>query len=242
LCASHAFLGQLDVNPCGPPGGGTGELRQAEFWVQRAGTPASGTVRLRLEGRSEASGRQDGSGPDGRSDGRVWQHHVKLTWDGFIDMQGNRVTRLLLAARGSEQFRWGNAAFKGGIDVARLPAGRPIDFAGEVRYGIIGEPVAGKEGGAPGPPAPPSPGDIAAIQARFQRKMQQVQAGVQRWQAQGRDPSPVAAIMQQFEPLMRAGRLREAEAVLDRALALVGETKYEPVCPPWQQPHRGVRH
>ena len=33
-------------------------------------------------------------------------------------------------------------------------------------------------------------------------------------EAQGRDPSPVAGIMQEFEPLMRAGRLQEAEAVL----------------------------
>lgn len=27
------------------------------------------------------------------------------------------------------------------MDVARLPAGHPIDLATEVRYGIIGEPV-----------------------------------------------------------------------------------------------------
>ena len=141
---------------------------------------------FRIEGRSEAVGGLDASGAGGRSDGRVWQHHVKLTWEGFIDVQGDRVIRLLLAARGSEKLRWGNPALQAVSDVARLPAGRPINFMGEVRYGIIGEPVAGREVGTSGPPPPPN-GD-AAMQARFQRKMQQVQAGVRRWQAQGRDP------------------------------------------------------
>jgi hypothetical protein len=61
----------------------------------------------------------------------------------------------------------------------------------------------------------------AGLQARLQRKMQQIQAGVQRWQREGRDPSRVGEIMQGFEPLMREGRPHEAEAVLDRALELL---------------------
>jgi hypothetical protein len=62
----------------------------------------------------------------------------------------------------------------------------------------------------------------AGLQARLQRKVQQVQAGVQRWQGEGRDPSRVGEIMQGFGPLMQEGRPHEAEAVLDRALEVLG--------------------
>ena len=54
-------------------------------------------------------------------------------------------------------------------------------------------------------------------------KGDRVEAGVRRWQEQGRDPSPVAQVMQQAEPLIRDGKLDEAEAVLDRALKLLAE-------------------
>jgi Spy/CpxP family protein refolding chaperone len=54
-------------------------------------------------------------------------------------------------------------------------------------------------------------------------KGDRVGAGVRRWQEQGRDPSPVAQVMQEAEPLIRDGKLDEAEAVLDRALKLLAE-------------------
>jgi Spy/CpxP family protein refolding chaperone len=54
-------------------------------------------------------------------------------------------------------------------------------------------------------------------------KGDRVEAGVRRWQEQGRDPSPVAQVMQEAEPLIRDGRLDEAEAVLERALKLLAE-------------------
>ncbi len=50
-----------------------------------------------------------------------------------------------------------------------------------------------------------------------------MEAGVHRWQEQGRDPSPVARVMQEVEPLIRDGKWDEAEAVLDRALKLLAE-------------------
>jgi hypothetical protein len=53
-------------------------------------------------------------------------------------------------------------------------------------------------------------------------KVQQVQAGIRSWQSQGRDPTSIASLMQEFEPLMRQGKLEEAESVLDRALSLIG--------------------
>ena len=68
-----------------------------------------------------------------------------------------------------------------------------------------------------------SPEATAGPSESIQQKMQQVQQGIQRWQHAGRDPSPVGRIMQEFEPLMQAGKFQEAEAVLDRALALLDE-------------------
>ncbi len=56
-------------------------------------------------------------------------------------------------------------------------------------------------------------------------KGDRVEAGVRLWQEQGRDPSPVAQIMQEAEPLIRDGKLDEAEAVLDRALKALAEAK-----------------
>ena|GEM_PF-222589 len=84
-----------------------------------------------------------------------------------------------------------------------------------------------------GEPPPPS----------LQEKMQKLQAGVQKWQQEGRDLSPVGRIMQDFEPLMRQGKLPEAEAVLDRALErLRGKTMQGPKqgVPP-QQPGKEPR-
>lgn len=56
----------------------------------------------------------------------------------------------------------------------------------------------------------------------IQPKLQRVQTGVERWQQAGRDPTPIAALMSEFEPLLNAGRFDEAEAVLDRALNRLG--------------------
>ena len=70
---------------------------------------------------------------------------------------------------------------------------------------------------------------IAAGQIRspeeVQRVLQKVQENVQRWQNDGRDPSAVAEIMQELEPLMKQGKLKDAEALLDRALKLLNESE-----------------
>lgn len=63
------------------------------------------------------------------------------------------------------------------------------------------------------------------VQRKLQNKIQSVQEGVQDWQNEGRDPSSIAEVMQEFEPLMKAGKHKEAEAVLDRALKLVRSPK-----------------
>jgi hypothetical protein len=151
LLASHAYLGQLDVNPVGPPGG-KGSLEKCEFWAQKVETDGSGPLRIRLEGKSEAAGAsRDGEGGDGRR----WQHQVKLVWEGLIETRDQRITRLLLLARGSEKLQWANTfkELQGELDAAHLPAGHPIDLACEVRYGLVGEPVRAAEAGAAEPSA-----------------------------------------------------------------------------------------
>ena len=63
------------------------------------------------------------------------------------------------------------------------------------------------------------------VAERIQHKIQRLHAEVQRWQQEGRDPSPVGQLMQAFEPLMQQGRVQEAEARLDQALVLLGQER-----------------
>jgi Heavy-metal resistance len=62
------------------------------------------------------------------------------------------------------------------------------------------------------------------VQRVLEGKLHQVQGGVQRWQNDGQDPSSIAELMQEFEPLMKDGKHKEAEALLDRALKLLLES------------------
>ena len=52
----------------------------------------------------------------------------------------------------------------------------------------------------------------------FAAKLERINAGVHRWQSEGRDPSPIGQMMQQFEPLMRSGQVETANALLDQAI------------------------
>lgn len=61
------------------------------------------------------------------------------------------------------------------------------------------------------------------FQEHMTAKVAQIQAGVERWKRAGREPFGVVRIMQEFPPLAQAGRVFEADGILDRALtALVG--------------------
>ena len=151
LLVNHAYLGQLDLNPVSAPGG-KGDLKQCEFWAQKVEATGDGSVRVSIDGKSEAVGNQnDGPGGDQRVDGRLWQHEVNLTWEGIVELKKERMTRLLLVARGWEKLKWGNKLqdLQSKADVTRLPAGHAIDLRCGVRYGIIGEPVSEEETGSP---------------------------------------------------------------------------------------------
>ena len=113
---SHAFMGELDVNPLGDVNGSKGQRTDCTFWGQKVEADGNGPVWVHIDGESEVAGvagqRQDDHGP-------LWQHQVKLAWEGLIEMKGNRMTRLLLVARGTEKLKRGNKNENG------PPAGGP---------------------------------------------------------------------------------------------------------------------
>ena len=145
LLVSHAFLGELDVNPLGGHHGSKGDVKQSDFWARRVEGAEGDPVRVQIEGKSEARGDQG-------SDSRLWQHEVNLAWEGIIEMKKDRMSRLLLVARGTEKLKWGNvpleSELQGQRNVILEWAGRSSDLSCGVRYGIVGEPVAEDESGA----------------------------------------------------------------------------------------------
>jgi hypothetical protein len=139
---SHAFMGELDVNPLGGHHGGKGLRADCTFWGQKVQAGGNGPVRVHIDGKSEAAG-------FARDDGQNWQHQVKLTWEGLIEMKGNRMTRLLLVARGTEVLKRANKNAESGHLPGRHVAFIDLDCG--VRFGIIGEPVPAEEAGSADP-------------------------------------------------------------------------------------------
>jgi hypothetical protein len=88
----------------------------------------------------------------------------------------------------------------------------------------VSAPVVGqRSGNKPQPTAPSNPPSNDPTK-RLTEKVERVQAGVQKWIASGRDPSPIGKAMQEkFKPLMEAGKVVEAEAELDRILEQLGD-------------------
>ena len=76
LLVSHAYLGQLDLNPA------QGKLKACEFWGQRVAADAKGPARIRIEGASEAAAASSPEDQRARIDGAFWQHNVNLAWQG----------------------------------------------------------------------------------------------------------------------------------------------------------------
>jgi len=117
VLVSHAFMGELDVNPLGDVNGSKGQCTDCTFWGQKVQADGNGPVRVHIDGKSEAAGvARDGQ----YGDRQPWQHQVKLAWEGLIEMKGNRMTRFLLVARATEKLKRGNK--QGGIGP---PAGGP---------------------------------------------------------------------------------------------------------------------
>jgi hypothetical protein len=144
LCMAYAFLGNKDSGPMSKVSVFriVSDVKQCELWAQKAASrvaSAPGVTLWRVEGKTDVFGKGAVAGDAGL------RHEVKLTWEGYIELDGKRITRLLLAARGTEKLKWGSEALqaraKTNDEVAFLPAGRFIDMECGVRYGIIGAPA-----------------------------------------------------------------------------------------------------
>ncbi len=59
----------------------------------------------------------------------------------------------------------------------------------------------------------------------FPKKAEQVQKGMEKWVSEGKNPSPISAILQEIDPLMKSGKYKEAEAVLDKAIEMLESEK-----------------
>ena len=131
----QAYMGMLDVQPLDNPGRGNGDLKKCEFGATKVGS-GKGPTLWRVAGESEVyiDERMANGGPGD-------MHEVKLKWHGFIEMDGDRMTRLVLSAGGKEKLKFQSARGKEENQVASLPGGRRIDMACGVRYGILGEPA-----------------------------------------------------------------------------------------------------
>ena len=65
---------------------------------------------------------------------------------------------------------------------------------------------------------PSSEGNPADVRQELNTRMQKVQAGVDRWRSEGRDPGPILELMKTFGDQMQAGQFPEAKETLQHAL------------------------
>jgi hypothetical protein len=162
LCGTHAHLGHIDVQPClcliKNQAENKGEWRQCAFQARKSRVGQE-TILWRVEGQSEVVSEV---AVNGRG-----VHDIKLAWEGFIETRKERVTKLVLSARGKErlQFAKDDHPLKKlqADEVAFLPAGRPIDVDCGVRYGILGEPTAVGEAEEPVPAKSAGPTETAGF-------------------------------------------------------------------------------
>ena len=79
-----------------------------------------------------------------------------------------------------------------------------------------------------GQPLVEKPFSMDNPQLRIQAKMKRVCDGIQRWHRSGKDPSPVAKLMEGAKPLAAAGKLQDLEKLVDQSLEMLGETEKVP--------------
>jgi hypothetical protein len=219
---THAFLGQLDVNPMGGVPGSQNVDRKWEFWGRQQTSDESDTIRILIEGSSNVAGSQSRGGNPSR-DGRLWEHRVALRWQGYADFKNKRIVELAMVANGNERLRWGNSNLRltKEAPVEHLMAGHPIDLDCAVRYGLFAEPCNSDEVVERATVVRERRDAVSGNRSAIRAKMQRFQARVQRFQESGGDPSEIGKLMKNFGPLMSEQKFKEAETLLDEALKLL---------------------
>lgn len=204
LVAQHAYLGQTDLRPVDNPRRGREEVTRMELWLE----PADGPLAFRISGETDLST----IGEISELNAAPFRTEVRLTWRGELALAaGGGIERLTLLGRGRTKIRWdGYTDGKGMPREGALPSGSSFQIDSPVTFGLV---IPGKgavqDFGQGGPPR--------AIQTR----METLQAAVRKWQAAGKDLSPVANMLKRFEPLIMQGEWDRAQAVLDEALRVV---------------------
>lgn len=185
----EAYLGQKDVAPLFNPLGVESQVIEMEFIIERDGSLAHVTGRFNVVAERDR-----------------FRHSLDLDWEGFLEFDDAGLTRVTLLGRGMYELQW--PGFEREEERFRtLMAGRAIDEAGGVRFGIVAERCDDGVEEAAG-----------AMPRSLQRKMERLHAGIERLQREGGDMRPIMEVMQRFQPLMQEGRFEEAERVLDEAL------------------------
>lgn len=125
---SNAYLGILDVKPLEPIQSGVEVvMNDIHLWAE----PSSESG-LRVWGHSKVHGKHERR----RGNGPRWEHEIALLWQGHLNPKSGTVA---LLAEGQERLLYDNGrtnTVAGEEAVAFLPAGRPLDFDGNVRFGM----------------------------------------------------------------------------------------------------------
>lgn len=216
LWVGYAYLGMLDVRPLNNPAGVRTDRESIEFWAQADSGQAGWH---RVTGTSHVSVRKERR----QGDGAGFENDIQLNWQGWMRLEKGHITSLRLIAEGQERLKWSNGQPPGtlsrGPEVASLPGGRPVDWKGPVRFGLLGEPVA------PANVRESSTAERSPAEAMYavRTKMQELQGLVQRRQAAGGDMRPVGEQLNTFQNLMKEQQFTEAEKVLDAVLKLLSD-------------------
>jgi hypothetical protein len=135
-----------------------------------------------------------------------------------LELRANRIVRLLAAATGREKLQWGNERLLWNVDsdVAKLPAGRPIDLDAEVRYGLEARPAAAREIG-PAAHDAPAPG--------LPDKMRRLGEAVGRYLSAGGDRGTIQPEMEKLQRFLEQRDFASAEKQVDRVQGLVKDRR-----------------
>jgi len=204
--ATYAYMGMLDVNPFNNPAGATSERKEVAFEIT-ATTDHPGWYRI--------SGKSHGSAKKVRrqGDGSGFENDVRLEWQGFAQIENDRITSLLLRGDGTERLLWNPGGPPGtlarGPEVANLPAGRHVDWNGPVSFSIIGAPAKADQVSDTAVAASPQE-QHRAIQEKMPRLQQHMQ------NSGGRAMQIIGPMMPDFQRLMREQCFEEASKQLDK--------------------------
>jgi hypothetical protein len=245
LFATYAYLGHLDVRPLDNPGKQAphGRAPKESSSIEFRAEPHEGDG-WRIEGKTEAVSEGVSTNHYAHQVKLEWTGFVQIR-DGRIAklLLAARGEEKLRYGSGNEMTGEEVASLPGGRPI-KLECGVRYGLIGEP----VTEGDAISESEAAGPPqalqaklqelmrriqALVSQGKVDEAEAAIdevlkklgsgegggmQSKMEQLQQEIRRWQREGRDPSPIGRIMQRFEPLIREGKVKEAEAPIDEAL------------------------